>query len=265
MRERYTSMNKMQRRFNMLTFINDHGIVTFEEIKDYFPDVSDMTLRTDLKELNEEKKIIRVRGGAKSIHETTKANDLYYQRLTRNHDKKQQIAKKAITYLVEQLSERPNLTIYLDPGSTVSEIAKHFPDEWCTIVTNSISSAYALSSLKKPTVIVTGGTLNRYNCCCDNAKNINMLEKMNFDITFYAVAGYSEKEGFTCVKEIYDEIREVVKSHSKKIIIPIDSTKIGVVYPITHIRLEEVDMIISDDDLPEKTRKYFEDHNVTVL
>lgn len=32
-----------------------------------FPDVSEMTLRTDLKVLDEEKKILRVHGGAKSV------------------------------------------------------------------------------------------------------------------------------------------------------------------------------------------------------
>ena len=70
-------MKKEIRRNNMLSFINDHGIVTFDDLKDYFPDVSEMTLRTDLRELDLSKQIIRIRGGAKSIQETTKANDLY--------------------------------------------------------------------------------------------------------------------------------------------------------------------------------------------
>ncbi len=258
-------MSKEVRRNNILSFINDHGLITFEDLKDHFPDVSEMTLRTDLKELDSRKLIIRIRGGAKSIQDTTKANDLYYKRVSRNHDKKLQIARKAIAYLKTFLSERPNMTIYLDAGSTTTEIAKQFPDEWCTVVTNSISCAYALSSLKKPTVIVNGGTLNRYNCCCDNARNLIQLERMNFDITFYAVAGYTKEEGFTCVKEIMDEIRDVVKKQSKKIIIPIDSTKIGVSYPITHARLDEINMIISDDALPSEMKMYFESHGIVVL
>ena len=258
-------MGKEIRRSKILSFVNDHGIVSMDDLKDYFSDVSEMTLRTDLKELDAKKAIIRIRGGAKSIQETTKANDLYYKRVSRNHDKKLQIALKAIDYLQTFLSERPNLTIYLDAGSTTTEIAKHFPDEWCTIVTNSISCAYALSSLKKPTVIVNGGTLNRYNCCCDNARNLTQLERMNFDITFYAVDGYSDEAGFTCVKEIMDEIRDVVKHQSKRIIIPIDSTKIGVTYPITHARLDEIDMIISDDGLPADIRQYFENRGIVVL
>lgn len=258
-------MSKLQRRYNMLQYINDHGRVTFEEIKNQFPDVSDMTLRTDLKALDEQGSIIRLRGGARSIHETTKASDPYFKRVLRNQDKKLQIAQKAVEYLNAQLALRPNLTIYLDSGSTITEIAKHFPDEWCTIVTSSISNAYALSALRKPTVIVNGGTLNRFNCCCDNARNLAELERMNFDIMIFAVAGFSEQEGFTCVKEIMDEVRGVIMQHSKKVIIPIDSTKIGVAYPITHARLEDVDIIISDDDLPEETRQLFLDHNIEVL
>lgn len=258
-------MGKQLRRTSITEFINYRGYVSFEDLKSKFPDMSDMTLRTDLRELDEQGTIIRLRGGAKSVHETTKANDTYYKRVSRNQSKKQQIAEKTAKYLNEQLDADPNLTIYLDSGSTITEIATLFPDKWCTIVTSSISNAYAISKLEKPTLIVNGGTLNRYNCCCDSATNLAQMERLNFDIMIFAVAGYSENEGFTCVKEIMDEIRGVIMKRSKKVIIPIDSTKIGVTYPITHARLEDVDIIVSDDMLPEAVRRQFAESGIEVL
>lgn len=258
-------MKKQHRQNQITNYINDYGYLSFSDLKDRFPDMSEMTLRTDLKELDEQHRIQRVRGGAKSLSETTKATDLYFKRAHCNTNKKKQIGAKAVEYLQTQLRLRPNLTIYLDSGSTITEIANQFPDEWCTIVTSSISNAYALSSLHKPTVVMLGGTLNRFNCCCDSSSNLAVLDRMNFDIMVLAVAGYSDEEGFTCVKEIMDEVRGVVMKHSKKVIIPIDSTKIGVAYPITHARLEDVDIIISDDNLPEETKASFLEHGITVL
>ena len=258
-------MSKQMRRYNVTEFINERGSVSFDELQRYFPSVSDMTLRTDLKELAERGEIIRVRGGARSINTSTHASDLYFRRLQRNVDKKDQIAQKAEHYLREQLDKNPNLSIYLGSGSTITDIANHFPDEWCTVFTSSISCAYALSALKKPTVTVCGGTLNRFNCCCDSPLNLAYLERINFDIMFLAVAGYSDVEGFTCVKEIMDETLGSIIKRSKKIIVPIDSTKIGVAYPITHATLDDVDMIISDDGIPEKTRQHFIDIGIQVL
>lgn len=209
-------MSKQMRRYNVTEFINERGSVSFDELQRHFPSVSDMTLRTDLKELAERGEIIRVRGGARSINTSTHASDLYFRRLQRNVDKKDQIAQKAEHYLREQLDKNPNLSIYLGSGSTITDIANHFPDEWCTVFTSSISCAYALSALKKPTVTVCGGTLNRFNCCCDSPLNLAYLERINFDIMFLAVAGYSDVEGFTCVKEIMDETLGSIIKRSKK-------------------------------------------------
>ncbi len=59
--------NMEQRRNRIVAFINERSSITFAELKKEFPNVSDMTLRTDLRALDEEKKIIRIHGGAKAV------------------------------------------------------------------------------------------------------------------------------------------------------------------------------------------------------
>ena len=58
-------MNKLRRRNDIVEYINEKGFVSFSELKDRFPDNSEMTLRTDLKELDAQGRINRVRGGAR--------------------------------------------------------------------------------------------------------------------------------------------------------------------------------------------------------
>ncbi len=51
----------------------------------------------------------------------------------------------------------------------------------------------------------------------------------------------------------------------QKIIVPLDSSKIGAIYPVTHSHLDEIDMIISDDGLPQEIREHFLSNGVEVL
>ena len=61
-------MDSMEmRRDAIVQLVNEKGSVRFSQIKEAFPNVSEMTLRTDLKALDEEKKILRVHGGARSV------------------------------------------------------------------------------------------------------------------------------------------------------------------------------------------------------
>ena len=258
-------MSKLQRRVAIVEYIEEKGQVSFQDIKTRFPDTSDMTLRTDLKELDAQNKIIRIHGGAKSASSVTKATDPFFKRVPLNHDKKKQIALKSANYLNQELQRRPNLTIYLDGGSTIVEVAKMFPDEWCSIVTNCVATAYMLAPLKRPSITVLGGMLNRINCSCDSFRNTEELEHMNFDITVMPTSGYTDETDFTSTKELFDEMRTVVMRRSKKLIMVMDSTKIGKVFQLTHIKKEEIDILISDDDLPDETRKVFTDLGVLVL
>lgn len=258
-------MSRLQRRHSIVDFVNERGQVSFQALRQHFPEASEMTLRTDLKELDAQGKIVRVRGGARAAQEIARADDSYFLRKSRNALQRQQIAKKARDYLQEQFAQKPSVSMFLDCGVTITEIAKFMPDEWCTVVTNSISNAYALAALKKPAVTILGGSLNRYNCCCDSSQTFEELERMNFDMMFLATAGFSTEVGFTCGKEVVDGPRWSIMKKAGKIIVPMLTSKVGLVYPITHAKLEDVDMIITDDDMPEDLKKLFIQRGVEVL
>ena len=69
-------MDTMERRRNAIAaLINQKGTVSFSTIKEHFPNVSEMTLRTDLKALDEAKQIVRIHGGAKSVQLVINTDD----------------------------------------------------------------------------------------------------------------------------------------------------------------------------------------------
>lgn len=69
--------------------------MSLEELAEQFPDVSDMTLRRDLLQLEKENKVIRVRGGAMSVLEVQKrSGEAYAQKTTINTDAKRRSPKR---------------------------------------------------------------------------------------------------------------------------------------------------------------------------
>ena len=133
-------MDSMEmRRDAIVQLINENGTVSFAQIKKAFPNVSEMTLRTDLKILDEEKKILRVHGGAKSVQVIIGTDDFLNRKSVRNIPEKQEIAKKALALL------HPDTTFFLDSGSTATVLARQIPDQSYLIYTTGLSCATELA------------------------------------------------------------------------------------------------------------------------
>lgn len=73
----------IRRREQIVALINEEGQISFSKLKESFPDISDMTLRTDLKYLDEMGKVIRIHGGARSVETLAGTDGLYLARATR--------------------------------------------------------------------------------------------------------------------------------------------------------------------------------------
>ncbi len=247
------------RRSQIVELVNSEGTITFQRLKAVFPDISDMTLRTDLRCLDSEGRLVRIHGGAKSVNTSVRSDDLFFVKATRNMQNKRRIAEKAARLLA------PNMTLFIDCGTTMMELAKRIPDEYFYIVSHSISSVSEIARLSKPEVFILGGKLNRYNLSAIDPQNSAYLDKLNFDIAFIAAAGYTGMRGFTCGPETDDQLRYAAIRRAKKVVILIDSSKIGRTFPITYTTLDHVDVIVSDDQLPPETAEEFRAHGVEVL
>src|SRR5690625_3184112 len=116
--------------------------------------VSSMTIRRDLTELEKKGKAIRTHGDAIYVDSITDETP-YSSIVTNNNAEKKLIAKNALTL------NRDNSTIILDSGTTTFELAKLLKDrDDLIIVTNDIKIANEL--LESPNkVIVTGGELQK--------------------------------------------------------------------------------------------------------
>ena len=90
-----------QRRNAIVELVNREGSLSFVQLKEAFPSVSEMTLRTDLKALDQARRVVRVHGGVKSVEVVVGTDDQFGRRTARNASEKQIIAEKAAALLHE--------------------------------------------------------------------------------------------------------------------------------------------------------------------
>lgn len=247
------------RRTAIIDLINERGTVSFAQLKDAFPNVSEMTLRTDLKVLDESRRILRIHGGAKSVQVLIGTDDFLNRKSVRNIPQKQKIAEKALTLL------RPDTTVFLDSGSTTTMFARHFPDQSNLIYTTGLSCATELANLSEPTVMLPGGRLNRYSQSVFGFSAIRELEGVNFHQAFLGITGYHSTVGFSC--GIRDEavLKQTAVRQADQVIVLMDSSKLGVKCSFNICGLEAIDMIVSDGMLPEDFMEECRKNQVEVL
>ena len=258
--ESETAMDTMEnRREAICALVNERKNVTFAEIKEAFPQVSDMTIRTDLRVLDEKKRIVRIHGGAKSVETLLANDDLLGTRSVRNVDEKRLIAQKAVKLI------RPNMTIFIDSGSTTTQMCSIIPDMPCFIMTNSISCAAELIHLTQAKVVITGGVMNRNSLSIAGFTAAKTISSVNFDIAFIGATTYRSDIGFACGSAEDNNIKQHAIGRSERNVILLDSSKIGKKSSFTTCMLEQVDCVISDDRIPEKFAKECQQKGVELL
>lgn len=251
-------MNQI-RREQIHKYIQEKGAVSIKQLTELFPDVSVMTIHRDLAKLEEERLIIRTRGGAMSVNYHVITEGKFETRLQSRVTEKREIASKALELI------HTDSTVFLDAGTSSMALAQILPDIELNIFTTAPNIAVELSRLVNPTIHVAGGTLNRSNQALSGAVTLSMLENINIAMAFIGVSGYTADGGFTCGKEDEMQVKRLIMKKAACKVILMDSSKCGKIFPYMFGQMEDVDYVISDGALPEEFLRQARCANVTVL
>lgn len=248
------------RRKLIIDLVKQHGEVSMEQLKEIFSHVSEMTLRRDLEVLDQSKQIVRIHGGARSIGAIVgSSEELYANRSQENADKKKIVAEKAL-----QLIE-PNTSIFIDSGATATILTHIMPDDNFLIFTSGITCALELTRLKKSVVYMTGGRINRNSISTNGPQIISQLENINFDIAFLGVTGFTMRTGFTV--SVFDdcELKRSVISKAQKVVLLMDSSKVGKVMPFTFATPDSIDILVTDGELDSEIVRQLLEREIQVI
>ena len=132
--------NTVERRRKIIQKLSEQNQVFVSELSREF-DVSEVTIRNDLQQLEEKKLLIRARGGAIRIDQSVSFDQHLGEKHKLNLSEKSRIGEAAAKLI------RDSETILIDSGTTTVEIVKHLnPDlNNVTCITNALNIANQLS------------------------------------------------------------------------------------------------------------------------
>lgn len=250
-----------ERRSKIENLVNREGTVSFAQLKQAFPDVSEMTLRSDLRALDEERRIVRVYGGARSLGNLVGQDVAFDLRASRNAEEKRLIVKKALKLL------RPGMSVYLDSGSTAIHMAGQFPDDSYMVFTSGINCALELAKRKNVRSHLIGGEINRNSLSVNGIRSIGEIGRLNFNIAFLGTTGFGERVGFNSAVEAEAELKRAVIRRTERVVVLMDSQKVGRVNPFTFAVPGDgtVDTVITDGKLDAAAEELFRSAGMEVL
>ncbi|HGY9603721.1 TPA: DeoR/GlpR family DNA-binding transcription regulator [Enterobacter roggenkampii] len=206
-----------QRKQLILEKLGAEGQVQSKALSILF-DVSEDTIRRDLRELAAEGRLQRVHGGALP---SSSAIAPFAERQSVKMDAKKRVARKGA-----QLISSGQVVI-IDGGTTTSELITFFPpDLRITVVTHSPSIALGLVDHPAIEVILIGGRLYKHSIVAVGAAAIEGIENIHADLFFMGVTGIHPDAGLTtgdfeeaCIKRAFSgrAAETVVLASSEKI------------------------------------------------
>jgi DeoR/GlpR family transcriptional regulator of sugar metabolism len=232
-------MNTETRRRTIRGFLADRGQVAIGELAAEF-DVSEMTIRRDLEELEGQGVARRIRGGA--IATVSRGYEPpWATRATEALEAKRRIAEAAAGFI--EYGE----TAILDVGTTTLELARSLRGRGgLTIVTPSLQAAVELGGDPNTRVIMTGGIVRPGELSLVGSLAEDTFAQFNCDVLFLGVGGIDAEKGLTEYNLDDTRVkRAAIRAASRKIALA-DRSKLERVCLASIAGLSEIDVLITD-------------------
>ncbi|MAS34484.1 MAG: DeoR family transcriptional regulator [Anaerolineaceae bacterium] len=219
--------------------VRESGRSTVIELSNYF-DVSDITIRRDLKELAEKGLIRREHGGA--IYPVDMPDEPpVIQRMLQNKTNKERIARAAASLI------KDNETVFIGSGSTATYVARHLTTRQnLTVITNAVNIAHELASTDGVTIIVLGGMLRASELSMVGHITEQALQEVRMDKVIIGVKALSIKAGITndYLPEVVTD-RKILEMGSELILVA-DYTKFGKVASAYIAPVNRITTLVTD-------------------
>ncbi|PJI93921.1 DeoR/GlpR family DNA-binding transcription regulator [Luteimicrobium subarcticum] len=236
-------MHTIERRQAIVEQVRRRGVASLRELAAAV-DASEVTVRRDVRALEQEGIVDRRRGGAAwpggLTHEQT------YQQKTRvAADEKSAIADVAVG-LVEEGD-----AIVLGAGTTTREVARRlagFSD--LTVVTNSILVAQDLAR-SSVEVVVTGGSLRGSTFALVGSAAEASLQGVRVRLAFLSGNGLTAVRGLSTPNAQVASVDRAIVAAAQEVVVLADHTKLGVETMMQTVPSESIAHLITDDQADE--------------
>ncbi|MBC5996164.1 DeoR/GlpR transcriptional regulator [Romboutsia ilealis] len=242
-------MLKEERYSIILNLLHEKEIVKVSDITSVI-NVTEMTVRRDLQDLDNRGLLKRIRGGAQLCNVVIEEELSHIEKQNINIEYKKNIAKK----IAEKISDGDS--IFLGPGTTIELVYEYITANYLKIVTNSIHVFNKFKDDHRYELILVGGSYRSRTGAFVGSIANDILYKMNIKKAFIGVNGIYNS-AISTSNEDEGMIQATILNNSLEKYIVADSSKLNKRDFYQFYNLENVTAIITDENISkENINKY---------
>ncbi len=210
--------------------------------------VSDVTIRKDLQQLEDQGYLTRVRGGA--VFSGRGQLELRFAaRQQLALDEKRRLAARAAQFV------RPGATVFLDGSTTVFQMTRLLRHvQGLTVITNGLYAALELSFAPEITTIVVGGILRKQSSSLVDLLTPELLRRLHVDVAFLSCRGFALEHGLMESDLRETQLKRAMGRAAQQVVALVDHSKFGHVYVASSLLPEEIGTLLVDDRLDAATQ-----------
>lgn len=251
-------MLKKKRQAQIMEVLLREESVTVNQLAELL-DVSSVTIRKDLTELEQAGKLYRSHGKAIIINPFT---------FNRSVNEKEKIAveqKEAIGREAAKLIDQDD-SIIIASGTTVHALARNIkPKHRLTVVSASLPVSQILSQDENNDIMQLGGMLRHSSLSVVGQYSKQILENCSFSKLFLGVDGIDFDYGFTTTDMREAELNQQMMRAAHKVIVLADSSKFGRRGFAKIGNIEDIDLIITDAGVSPNVVNLINDHGINLI
>ena len=226
--------------------LSERGVLSIAELTELL-DVSHMTVRRDIQQLEREGRLMSVAGGIR-LPERISFEPSHVSKAVMDHAEKVAIGRAALSFI------KPGSVIYLDAGTTTLEIAQGLTGrDDIAVVTNDFVIAAFLAREATCRLYHTGGEIERENQSCVGDPAAEAIRRFNFDIAFISTSSFGLR-GVSTPSENKVAVKRAITQSAVRSVLVTDSSKYGRIGTFNAVPLEALSAIVTDSGLPENVR-----------
>lgn len=221
--------------------------------------VSGVTIRKDLKLLEDKNLLFRTKGGASIKNPYASERSIYIKEQI-NSEEKQRIARAALKLIKDTDS------ISIGSGTTVFEIARLLnPTVHLTVITPALKVGLELSERANVEVLQLGGILRSNSSSVAGNFAERILEEISCGIVFLGVDGVDLDFGFSITNLTEAALDQKMIETADTVVIVADSSKFNRRGLGRVCSFEQVTYIITDDKAPSSFIRQLEEKGIKVI
>ena len=245
-----------QRKEYILKILREQGQVVAKEISRELQ-LSEDTIRRDLRELASEGRLQRVHGGA--LPSSPAVVD-FAGRQQLAPDEKQAVGRAAARMI------RPGQVVILDGGTTTLQVATHLPtDLRATVVTHSPTIAVALVQHPNIEVVLIGGRLFKHSVVSVGAAAVEAIARIRADLFFMGVTGIHPEAGLTTGDLEEAHIKRALSASAAETHVLLTAEKINAASPYLIAPLSDIDGLVVDGGISKEAIEPYERMGIPIV